>query len=99
GRERKNWKHTQVVRDLVDKRCEQASRQFPTVPKKMLRAIIEPSVWLVPKAARVEWRSTDLRDAELDPDDYSRVDHERPTIDLRGSRSYPNRRRNARRAS
>lgn len=88
GRDRKGWKHDEVMTALIEATVERMQERFSYVPEKVLRAIVTESMWQVHKTGRVEWRSTDLRALGIDPDDYSTRTKERPTIDLRGEASY-----------
>lgn len=88
GRDRKMWRHDAVMTDLVDQTCERMAERFPYVPQKVLTAVVTEAMWQVHKVGRIEWRSTDLRHAGVDPDKHSRRTQERPTIDLRGPASY-----------
>lgn len=96
GRDRKGWKHDEVMEALIETSVERMQDRFPYVPEKTLRAIVTESMWQVHKTGRVDWRSTDLRAQGIDPDDYSTSTKEKPTIDLRGEASYASVRRRPR---
>ena len=93
ARERKRWKNDAVMEDLIDSTLERLSRRFPYVPRPVLGAIVRESMWEVHKNGRIEWRSTDLRRAGLDPDNYSQKVSDAASIDLHGPGVYPNPRR------
>ena len=88
GADRKRWKHDAVMDALVHKTCGRLVDRFPYIPSETLNAIVVEAMWSVHKAGRVEWRSSDLRRAGIDPDRYSHRTSEKPTIDLRGNASY-----------
>lgn len=89
GRDRKNWKHPDVMDALIEANIERMQGRFPYVPQDLLRTLVTESMWEVHKHGRIDWRSTDLRKSGIDPDDFSERTQERPTIDLRGAGSYP----------
>lgn len=89
GRDRKNWKHPEVMEALIEANIGRTQERFPYVPHSLLRAIVTESMWEVHKHGRIDWRSTDLRKSGINPDEFSEKTQERPTIDLRGSGSYP----------
>lgn len=89
GRDRKNWKHPQVMEALIDANVTRMQDRFPYVPQELLRTLVTESMWEVHKHGRVEWRSTDLRRSGIDPDAFSERTQDRPTIELRGPGSYP----------
>lgn len=102
GSDRKGWQHEKVMRALIERHVEKMQDRFPYVAESTLRAIVTESMWEVHKAGRIEWRSTDLRRAGVDPDLYSRRTEETPSIDMRGEATYvsPKRRpRGVRRAN
>lgn len=88
GQDRKGWKHPNVMQALIESTYQRMAERFPYVPEGILRAIVTESMWQVHKTGRIEWRSTDLRRAGIDPDAYSTKTPESPTIDLRGPASY-----------
>ena len=88
GKARKGWRHDQVMAALIDTAVEQMHGKYPYVPEKLLASIVTEAMWRVHKAGRVEWRSTDLRAAGVDPDEFSTSTEDAPTIDLRGEASY-----------
>lgn len=89
GRDRKNWKHPEVMDALIETNIEKMKERFPYVPDGLLRTLVTESMWEVHKHGRIDWRSTDLRKSGLNPDEFSERTQERPTIDLRGPGSYP----------
>lgn len=88
GTDRKEWKHAEVMEALIDSTCVRFKERFPYVPDELLRTLVTESMWEVHKRGRVQWRSTDLRKAGVDPDDFSARTTENPSIDLRGAGSY-----------
>lgn len=89
GRDRKNWKHPEVMEALIEATTERMQGRFPYVPKELVSALVTESMWEVHKHGRVDWRSTDLRKSGIDPSEFSERTQERPSIDLRGEGSYP----------
>lgn len=89
GRDRKNWKHPDVMDALIAANVERMQERFPYVPADLVRTLVTESMWEVHKHGRIDWRSTDLRKSGINPDDFSERTQERPTIDLRGEGSYP----------
>lgn len=96
GSDRKAWQHEKVMTALIEQHVEKMQDRFPYVPESTLRAVVTESMWEVHKAGRVEWRSTDLRRAGVDPDLYSKRTNEAPSIDMRGQATYVNPKRRPR---
>lgn len=88
GKDRKNWKHAEVMEALIESGVNRIQGRFPYVPDSLLRAVVTESMWEVHKHGRIEWRSTDLRKSGIDPNEFSVRTQEQPTIDLRGEGSY-----------
>lgn len=97
GQDRRGWDNEAVMASLIDSTVEHMGHRFPFVPSKVLRAIVTEAMWAVHKAGRVEWRSTDLRDHGVDPDEHSRHVTTKASIDLRGDASYIRRTKNRKR--
>lgn len=89
GRDRKNWKHPDVMDALIEANIERMQERFPYVPADLLRTLVTEAMWEVHKHGRIDWRSTDLRKSGINPDEFSERTQERPSIDLRGAGSYP----------
>lgn len=89
GRDRKNWKHPEVMEALIESNIERMRERFPYVPDDLLRTLVTEAMWEVHKHGRIDWRSTDLRRSGIDPNQFSERTQERPTIDLRGAGAYP----------
>lgn len=88
GTDRSQWKNAEVMEALIESTFARFQKRFPGFPPGILRAVIAESMWEVHKRGRIEWRSTDLREAGIDPDDFSVRSIEKPTIEMRGAGTY-----------
>lgn len=88
GRDRKNWDHAAVMDELIEQTITRLHHKHPSVHETDLRAIVTTAMWQPYTMGRIEWRSTSLRKAGVDPDRYSETTRERPTIKLTGPASY-----------
>ena len=84
GGTQKNWDHAGVMQALIDTTYARLQERFPSVPEGVLHAIVTESMWQVHKTGSVKWRVGDLREAGVDPDQFSEKVDSSPTVDLRG---------------
>lgn len=88
GTSRRGWRNDEVMQELIEQQVRREAKRFPGVDRRALRAIVTESMWAVHKAGRIEWRSTDLRRAGIDPSEFSDITAGRASIDLRGPAAY-----------
>lgn len=88
GTDRKNWEHAGVMEELIDQTVAELHHKHPSVHEADLRSIVTAAIWTPHRMGRIQWRSTSLRQAGVDPDAYSETTRERPTIRLTGPASY-----------
>lgn len=84
GTTQKNWDHAGVMQALIDSTSIRLQGRFPSVPEGVLEAIVTESMWQVHKVGSVKWRVGDLRDAGVEPDEFSEKVNAPPALDLRG---------------
>lgn len=90
GSRRQEWNSTTLLDELIDREVDRQQAKHPDIPVRALRKIISETLWRASTAARMEWRSTELRKMGISPDDFSVSVPVPPTVDLRGEASYPN---------
>ena len=86
--ERRGWDHAGVMTALIDAVTEQMTARHPSIPRRAAQQMITEAMWTVHKVGRIDWRSTDLREFGVDPDDFSTHTEVPARIDLRGDASY-----------
>lgn len=86
--DRRDWKHADVMDDLVDVVIAKMAARYPAVAPSTVKNIVTEAMWDVHRAGRIEWRSTDLREFGLDPDDYSRTVSAPASLDMRGTQTH-----------
>lgn len=88
GGDRKAWQHDSIVNELADRFIATNRDRFAEVSGRDLRRIVQASMNELMSAGRIEWRSTSLRDKNIDPDDFSIKTHGALSVELTGEASY-----------
>lgn len=89
GGTRKDWRTQDVTGMLVNRFGRALVKRFRHVPAKDVEAIVAEAIWNLASAARFAFRSTVLRRLDIDPNQYSRIEPNRATVELRGKGAYP----------
>lgn len=90
GNERREWRSEALMSELVEQAVARAADRFPDLPRRQIRVMLTESMWGVYKAARLEWRSTALREIGVDPDEFTTTYPGAASIEVRGDATYVN---------
>ena len=89
GERRTDWDDEKVMNDLIDAAVTRQARRHPGLDKRALRRVLTEEMWrLHEHAARPRWRSTMLRAAGFDPNEYSAVTAVPASLEMRGDATY-----------
>lgn len=86
--ERRGWRSEAIINELIDRHTARLAIRFPDVPERTIRRIATEATWSLYSLGRLEWRSTDLRKAGIDPDEFSVRVPVPASLDLRGEAAY-----------